>query len=292
MRWSDPAPEQFWTPLKEPETPYFDAQPDPLDAADNSIQPEEWTLESHPDTDETTGWRNKAKGDDATRRSKVAMLRPTKTSLRTRPQARRSEPLIPSDNISIPVPVLLHHLFSSSTTSDDSSRKANSIGSNHSIGEEQRSTKISISSEPRAQSSFSAVLPEESIDTPLKRFLSGLNESEGGFRGHRDSLTVARSRLLRKRNISPDLFQLKDAVSVAQKHSHVTDHAQPEGEFASAEETAVWKPQASLDAAIMTCPLPDSWKDKEELWDFMESSSGSVHHKERPRGHIHFVGEN
>jgi hypothetical protein len=291
LRWSDPAPEQFWTPLKEPETPYFDAQPDPLDAADNAVQPEEWNLESHPDTDETTSWRNKARGDDTMSRSNVAMLRPTKGSLRTKPQARRSEPLIPSDNIPIPTHLILQNLFSSSNTLVDSSSEASSTESSHSTSGEQRSTRMSITSEPRAQSSISGVLPEESIDTPLKRFLSGLDESDGGFRGHRDSLTVARSRLLRKRNISPDLFQLKDAVAIAQKQSHVTDHAQPESEFASAK-TAIWNPQTSSDAAIMTCPLPDSWRNREELWDFMESTSGSVHHKEHPRGHIHFVGEN
>ncbi|KAF2687100.1 hypothetical protein K458DRAFT_485390 [Lentithecium fluviatile CBS 122367] len=60
---------------------------------------------------------------------------------------------------------------------------------------------------------------------PAIRRLSNMEDSELKFRGHRDSVTLARSRIHHAGGISPELFQHRDSVSMAKKRMHARNHA-------------------------------------------------------------------
>jgi hypothetical protein len=53
---------------------------------------------------------------------------------------------------------------------------------------------------------------------PTIRKLSNVEDTDVKFRGHRDSVTLARSRLMHSSGIAPGLFAHKDSVSVARDH--------------------------------------------------------------------------
>ena len=57
------------------------------------------------------------------------------------------------------------------------------------------------------------------------RKLSNVEEDGLRFRGHRDSVTVAHSRLLHTGGVSPDLFAHRDSISMAKKRMHAKNHA-------------------------------------------------------------------
>jgi len=57
------------------------------------------------------------------------------------------------------------------------------------------------------------------------RRLSNVDESDMKFRGHRDSVTLARSRIHNSGGISPELFMHRDSVSMAKKRMHARNHA-------------------------------------------------------------------
>jgi hypothetical protein len=54
---------------------------------------------------------------------------------------------------------------------------------------------------------------------PAIRKLSNVEDVDVKFRGHRDSVTLAHSRLMHSGGIAPDLFAHKDSVSVARNHA-------------------------------------------------------------------------
>ncbi|KAF2733053.1 hypothetical protein EJ04DRAFT_296738 [Polyplosphaeria fusca] len=61
---------------------------------------------------------------------------------------------------------------------------------------------------------------------PVKdRRLSNVEDSELKFRGHRDSVTLARSRIFNAGGVSPELFMHRDSVSMAKKRMHAKNHA-------------------------------------------------------------------
>jgi hypothetical protein len=60
---------------------------------------------------------------------------------------------------------------------------------------------------------------------PGFRKLSNLEEDELRFRGHRDSVTLAHSRLVHSGGVSPELFAHRDSVSIARKRMHARNHA-------------------------------------------------------------------
>ncbi|KAF1947998.1 hypothetical protein EJ02DRAFT_333413, partial [Clathrospora elynae] len=57
------------------------------------------------------------------------------------------------------------------------------------------------------------------------RKLSNIDEDDRKFRGHRDSVTIAHSRLVHSGGISPELFAHRDSVSMAKKRMHARNHA-------------------------------------------------------------------
>jgi hypothetical protein len=57
------------------------------------------------------------------------------------------------------------------------------------------------------------------------RKLSNMEEADVKFRGHRDSVTIAHSRLVQSGGISPELFAHRDSVSIAKKRMHAKNHA-------------------------------------------------------------------
>ncbi|KAF2115910.1 hypothetical protein BDV96DRAFT_492338 [Lophiotrema nucula] len=60
---------------------------------------------------------------------------------------------------------------------------------------------------------------------PADRRLSNVEESEMKFRGHRDSVTLARSRIFNAGGVSPELFSHRDSIVMAKKRMHAKNHA-------------------------------------------------------------------
>ncbi|KAF2473136.1 uncharacterized protein BDR25DRAFT_129036, partial [Lindgomyces ingoldianus] len=58
----------------------------------------------------------------------------------------------------------------------------------------------------------------------IRRF-SNMEDSDLKFRGHRDSVTLARSRILNAGGVSPELFMHRDSISMAKKRMHAKNHA-------------------------------------------------------------------
>ncbi|KAF2852750.1 hypothetical protein T440DRAFT_525131 [Plenodomus tracheiphilus IPT5] len=60
---------------------------------------------------------------------------------------------------------------------------------------------------------------------PAIRKLSNIDDADLKFRGHRDSVTIAHSRLVRTGCASPELFAHRDSVAKARKRMHARNHA-------------------------------------------------------------------
>lgn len=58
-----------------------------------------------------------------------------------------------------------------------------------------------------------------------ERKLSNIDEVDVRFRNHRDSVTIAHSRLVRSGGVRPELFEHGDSVSTAKKRLHARNHA-------------------------------------------------------------------
>ncbi|KAL5115068.1 hypothetical protein ACEQ8H_007043 [Pleosporales sp. CAS-2024a] len=92
---------------------------------------------------------------------------------------------------------------------------------------------------------------------PTIRKLSNIDGADLKFRGHRDSVTLAHSRLLHAGGLSPELFAHRDSVSIARKRMHAKNHS-----VSAAREAPVLKsseynsPLAmSLDDTVLDMPL-------------------------------------
>ena len=59
----------------------------------------------------------------------------------------------------------------------------------------------------------------------MVRQLSNLEEADIRFCGHRDSVTIAHSRLVHSGKVSPELFERRDSVALARKRMHNRNHA-------------------------------------------------------------------
>lgn len=59
------------------------------------------------------------------------------------------------------------------------------------------------------------------------RKLSNIEEADTRFRGHRDSVTIAHSRLVRSRGISSEPFARRDSISTGKKRTRARNHATP-----------------------------------------------------------------
>lgn len=60
---------------------------------------------------------------------------------------------------------------------------------------------------------------------PAMRRLSNMEESDMKFRNHRDSLTLARSRIFNAGGVSPELFRHRDSIAMAKRRMHARNHA-------------------------------------------------------------------
>jgi hypothetical protein len=60
---------------------------------------------------------------------------------------------------------------------------------------------------------------------PVVRKLSNVDGADLNLRGHRDSITLAHTRLLHSGGLSPELFAHRDFVSMARKRMHAKNHA-------------------------------------------------------------------
>ncbi|CAA9966697.1 hypothetical protein PTMSG1_10056 [Pyrenophora teres f. maculata] len=59
------------------------------------------------------------------------------------------------------------------------------------------------------------------------RKLSNVDEADTRFRGHRDSVTIAHSRLVRSGGFSTELFAHRNSISIGKKRIHARNHANP-----------------------------------------------------------------
>jgi hypothetical protein len=59
----------------------------------------------------------------------------------------------------------------------------------------------------------------------VARKLSNLEEADTRFRDHRDSVTIAHSRIVHLGGVSPELFAHRDSVSIGKKRMHARNHA-------------------------------------------------------------------
>ncbi|KAH7139008.1 hypothetical protein B0J11DRAFT_32745 [Dendryphion nanum] len=60
---------------------------------------------------------------------------------------------------------------------------------------------------------------------PTMRRLSNMEEANMRFRGHRDSVILARSRIAQSGSVPPELFFHRDSVAMAKKRMHARNHA-------------------------------------------------------------------
>ncbi|KAL5411957.1 hypothetical protein PMIN06_003884 [Paraphaeosphaeria minitans] len=74
--------------------------------------------------------------------------------------------------------------------------------------------------DPEAVPGTIATLADQFDNTLADHRLSNIDDSEVKFRGHRDSVTVARSRLLHNGAVSPELIQVKEYTLTAKKRMH------------------------------------------------------------------------
>jgi hypothetical protein len=79
------------------------------------------------------------------------------------------------------------------------------------------------------------------------RKLSNIEEADLKFRGHRDSITIAHSRLLHSGGVSPELRVHRDSVSMAKKRMHARNHAISGARDFPAGDDTVLPPLVTLD---------------------------------------------
>ena len=60
-----------------------------------------------------------------------------------------------------------------------------------------------------------------------ERKLSNVEEADVKFRNHRDSVTIAHSRLIHSGGMRPELFAHSDSLLMAKQRMHARDHAAP-----------------------------------------------------------------
>jgi hypothetical protein len=89
------------------------------------------------------------------------------------------------------------------------------------------------------------------------RKLSNLEEAETKFRDHRDSVTIAHSRLVCSGGLSPELFAHRDSVSLGKKRMHARNHATSAARTISRQKgVSVEALGLFADEDISAAPLP------------------------------------
>jgi hypothetical protein len=126
---------------------------------------------------------------------------------------------------------------------------------------------------------------------PTIRKPSNVEEIDYKFRGHRDSVTLAHSRLMHSGGISPDLFAHRDSVFMARKRMHARNHAISAArdiQLLTGEGDATRTPTMSLDDSVLE--MPTMRKHAAQAFRSQESVSilASQQRSEAPR-HIRIV---
>ncbi|KAH7400992.1 hypothetical protein DE146DRAFT_654585 [Phaeosphaeria sp. MPI-PUGE-AT-0046c] len=73
----------------------------------------------------------------------------------------------------------------------------------------------------------------KSRQAPTYRKLSNIEEADLKFRGHRDSVTLAHTRLMHSGGLSPELFAHKDSISMARKRMYARNYAVSDANLSS-----------------------------------------------------------
>jgi hypothetical protein len=89
--------------------------------------------------------------------------------------------------------------------------------------------------DPEAKLGTIATLPDKFKKSQTDRRLSNIDDSERKFRGHRDSVTIARSRLLHDIGLPPELLEVQKYSSTAKRRMHVRTRGKSEEEIATPE---------------------------------------------------------
>jgi hypothetical protein len=127
--------------------------------------------------------------------------------------------------------------------------------------------------------------------TPVLRKLSNVDEADMKFRGHRDSVILAHSRLMHSGGISPDLFAHRDSVSMAKKRMHARNHAISSARdipIRTTDGDVTIRPTISLDDSFLDLPMVKE-KAAQALRSQKSASILWVQHPAEPKRHIRIL---
>jgi hypothetical protein len=82
-----------------------------------------------------------------------------------------------------------------------------------------------VDSDPDTWSAHLAAARRKIGEPGPARKLSNIDEADLKFRKHRDSVTIAQSRLIQSGRVRPELFAHKDSVTIAKKRMHAKNYA-------------------------------------------------------------------
>ncbi|KAF1355699.1 hypothetical protein EJ07DRAFT_158325 [Lizonia empirigonia] len=89
-----------------------------------------------------------------------------------------------------------------------------------------------------------------------ERKLSNIDEADMKFRNHRDSVTIAHSRLICSGGVRPELFAHRDSVSIAKKRMHAQNYASSVRKHAHRPESQSESGNTQSDCTSGNPPLP------------------------------------
>lgn len=118
----------------------------------------------------------------------------------------------------------------------------------------------------------------------MERRLSNLEDSEVRFRGHRDSVTLARSRIFNAGGVSPELFMHRDSISMAKKRMHARNHAISVAREIPQSNLTVSEPLATIDDVDAS---PPASKIQSALKGLKNSASTSMLTPQSANNHRH-----
>jgi hypothetical protein len=126
---------------------------------------------------------------------------------------------------------------------------------------------------------------------PVLRRLSSVEEADLKFRGHRDSVTLAHSRLMHSGGISPNLFARRDSVAMAKKRIQARNHAISSARdipIRTAEGNVTIRPTISLDDSCLDLPTANG-KAIQALRSQKSASILGAQRPSEPKRHIRIV---
>jgi hypothetical protein len=140
--------------------------------------------------------------------------------------------------------------------SQDESEATDSLGVNKSNDSGGGAT-AALSIPSSAQLGTIATLPDKFKKSQTDRRLSMTDDFEMKFRGHRDSVTIARSRLLHNRGLSPELLEVQKYASTTKGRRHARTRGKSEEEITNSR-TDTREPLESIHSAFFVSSLPTS----------------------------------